>query len=99
MTRRGLIRFSSSQPRPHFSRVPGRKFSHSTSDCAINWRNRSAPFGSRRFSVTLFLFRASDSQASVSRAAGVPNLRNGSPSPGCSTLITSAPNSPSMAAV
>jgi len=43
--------------------------------------------------------RASDSHTSVSpHSLTVPSLRHGSPIPGCSTLITSAPNSAMMVA-
>src|SRR5262249_54110023 len=49
--------------------------------------------------VTDFLLRASLSQVSVSpRAVGVPKFRQASPPTGCSTLSTSAPNSPRMLA-
>ena len=46
-----------------------------------------------------FLFRDSLSQVTVSpTGVGVPNRRREHPTPGCSTLITSAPNSPRIEA-
>src|SRR5208337_336946 len=95
----GLISRSTSQPSPHFSRVPGRKFSHKMSVFATNPLNRSAPSGRCRSMVTDFLLRASLSQVSVSpRLVGVPKYRHASPPVGCSTFSTSAPNSPRMPA-
>ena len=56
----------------------------------------SAPSGLRMSSVTDFLLRHSDNHGSVSpQGWGEPNLRSGSPTPGSSHLITSAPNSAS----
>ncbi len=76
--------------------VPGRKFSTSTSDFATRRMNSSTPLGLRRSMVTDFLLRASDSHARVAswRLVAVPKRRIGSPAIGCSTLSTSAPNSP-----
>ena len=96
MTRPGLISQSRSGARPQRSSVPGRKFSSSTSDRAASRRTRSWPRGSRRLTVTDFLFRAttghhSDIPCGFSR----PHCRIGSPCPGSSTLMTSAPKSPS----
>ena len=91
--------FSTSQPRPHFSSVPVRKFSHSTSVLAMSCLNTSAPSGRRRSIVIERLLRASLSQVSVSpRCEGVPKRRSASPPSGCSSFSTSAPNSPSRVA-
>jgi hypothetical protein len=79
--------------------VPGWKFSVSASALATSCWRIAAPLGDLRFSVTDFLLRASDSQTSVSpHSLTVPSLRHGSPTLGCSTLITSAPNSAMMVA-
>ena len=92
----GFTSRRSSQPTPHRSRVPVRKFSTSTSDSATSRFRRSAPAGLRRSRVIDFLFRDSWSQmrlSPVSLALAVPKRRSGSPTPGCSILMTSAPNS------
>ena len=85
---------STSQPRPQPSSVPGWKFSVSASALATSCFRIAAPLGDFRLSVTDFLLRASDNHTSVSpHASTVPSRRHGSPTFGCSTLITSAPNS------
>src|SRR5215813_14443217 len=90
---------STSQPRPHFSRVPGWKFSTSTSACLTSRFSSSAPAPLRRSSVADFLLRHSCSQASESPlSVMVPNLRSASPTFGSSSLMTSAPNSASWVA-
>ena len=58
-TRRGLAADSSSQPRPHFSRVPGRKFSMITSAVAARRRRVSRPPGVERSRVMVRLLRPS----------------------------------------
>ena len=94
MIRRGLIACSTSHPMPHFSIVPGWKFSTRISASAHMRLSNSAPSGLRKSSVADFLFRHSESQGSVSPlGVTVPNLRKGSPTTGNSSLITSAPNS------
>src|SRR5688572_3300656 len=87
---------SSSQPRPQRSIVPGRKFSATMSAEALSRLMSAWPSGSRRLHVIDFLLRDSTSHQYDSPArAGVPRRRRSSPRPGCSTLMTSAPNSPS----
>src|SRR5262249_46387701 len=99
MIKPGLRARNTSQPRPHFSRVPGRKFSQTMSALATRPLKSLAPSGWCRSMVTDFLLRASLSQVSVSpRLVGVPKFRQASPPTGCSTFSTSAPNSPRMAA-
>src|SRR3954470_7674585 len=96
----GLRSWTSSGPSPHFSIVPGRKFSSTTSavaarSAAIRW-----PRASRRFSVTERLLRARiDHQRLWSLWRRRPQSRMASPSPGASILITSAPKSPSRVPV
>src|SRR5262245_52957710 len=91
----GLTARRSSQPSPQRSSVPGRKFSVTTSACATRRLTSSWPSGTRRLQVTDLLFRDSAShQYDTPGPAGVPSRRRSSPGPGCSTLITSAPNSP-----
>ena len=91
-----LIARRSSQPRPQRSMVPGRKFSASTSALAASRLISACPSGSRRLHVIDFLLRDSTSHQYESPSrAGVPSRRRSSPRPGCSTLMTSAPNSPS----
>ena len=58
MTRRGLISCSTSGPSPHFSSMPGRKFSTRPSAAAHRRLIRSDPRRSRRFAVISFLLRA-----------------------------------------
>src|SRR5215831_12769991 len=90
---------STSQPRPHFSKVPGWKFSTSTSACLTRRFKSSAPLALRRSRVADFLLRHSCSQASESPlSVMVPNLRSASPTFGSSILMTSAPNSASWVA-
>src|SRR3989338_10727466 len=80
---------------PHFSSVPGRKFSTTTSALAIKVRAMSRPSSVRRSIVTDFLLRPitghqGDSPLGLER----PHWRIGSPTLGSSSLITSAPKSP-----
>ena len=58
MMSRGLMVESASQPSPHFSMVPGRKFSTTISASFASWRTISCASGMRRSSVTDFLLRA-----------------------------------------
>src|SRR6476660_4682021 len=96
MTSPGLISQSCSGARPQRSSVPGLKFSSSTSDRAASRRTRSWPRGSRRLAVTDFLFRATTGHHSdIPCVFSRPHWRIGSPCPGSSTLMTSAPKSPS----
>src|SRR5882672_1289977 len=99
MTSAGLTPRSSSQPSCQRSSVPGRKFSASTSAAAASRLISAWPSGTRRLHVIDFLLRDSTSHQYESPSrTGVPRRRRSSPRPGCSTLITSAPNSPSSVA-
>src|SRR5262245_49377862 len=99
ITSLGFTALSTSQPRPHFSRVPGWKFSTTTSASLTRRFMSSAPSAWRRSSVADFLLRHSCSQGSESPlSVRVPNLRSASPTFGSSSLMTSAPNSASWVA-
>src|ERR687890_39347 len=94
ITRPGLIPLRSSYPRPHFSSVPGLKFSTTTSDPEMRRRARSCPSSSRRLMVTDFLLRAMIGHQRVRPSLRcLPHCRMGSPLPGGSSFITSAPKS------
>src|SRR3990170_3687446 len=96
MTRPRLTAWRSSQPSFQRSMVPGRKFSARMSAWPASRRMSACPSGARRLQVMDFLFRDSAShQYESPSAAGVPSRRRSSPVPGCSTLMTPAPNSPS----
>src|SRR3954471_7227574 len=94
----GFSRDRTSQPSPHFSSAPGRKFS--TTMCALRARRRtiSWPSGRRRLQVTDFLLRDCTCHQSDVPFRMRRHLRRGSPSPGGSILITSAPKSASVLA-
>lgn len=92
----GLRADRSGWPSPHRSNVPGRKFSTSTSAVATRSRMICWPSTVRRLQVTDFLLRAMIGQDSEKPCGRVlPHCRIGSPPRGSSTLITSAPKSPS----
>src|SRR5215203_5628814 len=94
MTRPGLIPLRSSYPRPHLSSVPGLKFSMTTSAPEMRRRARSCPSSSRRLRVTDFLLRAMIGHQRVCPSLRcLPHCRMGSPLPGGSTFMTSAPKS------
>ena len=93
MTRRGLMAFKSSQPRPHFSIVPVRKFSITTSAVLINSLKSSWPFSVLKFKVMQRLLRLVILNQRPTPSFMSPVLRSTSPR-GCSTLMTSAPKSP-----
>src|SRR3990167_7678966 len=96
MTRPRFTAWRSSQPRFQRSMVPGRKFSARMSASTVRRRMSACPSGARRLHVMDFLLRDSAShQYESPSAAGVPSRRRSSPFPGCSTLMTPAPNSPS----
>ena len=92
MIRDGLIARSCSQPRPHFSRVPGRKFSITISTFATSWRTISRAVSDFRSSVTDFLLRLCEYHQREVPSWSLRHFLSGSPSPGGSILITSAPN-------
>src|ERR687894_1993860 len=94
MTRPGLILLRASYARPHFSSVPGLKFSTTTSPPEMRRRARSCPSRSRRLMVTDFLLRAMIGHQRVRPSFRCrPHTRMGSPLPGGSTFMTSAPKS------
>src|ERR671921_1911598 len=94
MTRPGLIPLRSSNPRPHFSNVPGLKFSTTTSASEMSRRASSCPSSSRRLMVTDFLLRAMMGHHRVRPSLRWrPHSRMGSPLPGGSSFMTSAPKS------
>ncbi|MNL31214.1 hypothetical protein D3C87_1529900 [compost metagenome] len=93
ITSLGFTFFRCSHDRFHLFRMPGRKFSTSTSasfnsSFRIRW-----PSGWCRSSVTDFLFRASTFHQRLSPSTIGPIWRSASPPRGCSILITSAPKS------
>src|SRR5919107_816194 len=95
MTRPALISRRSSYPRPHLSSVPGLKFSTTTSASETSRRARFCPSSSRRLMVTDFLLRAMIGHQRVCPSLRWrPQTRMGSPFPGGSSLMTSAPRSP-----
>jgi hypothetical protein len=81
---------------PHFSSVPGRKFSTTTSALSIRARATSRPSGARRSRVTELLLRPiTGHQGEWPLGLVRPHWRIGSPALGSSSLMTSAPKSPS----
>src|SRR6185369_16978325 len=81
---------------PHCSSVPGLKFSTRTSASAISLRATSWPSGLRRSTAIERLLRDCTCHQTEVPSFIRRQLRNGSPFPGASILITSAPNSPSV---
>src|SRR5262245_44338620 len=75
--------------------VPGRKFSSTTSAFAMRRRRMAWPSGAFIFSVRLFLLRFTDMKYVASPPVKGGQPRVSSPLPGSSTLMTSAPMSPS----
>src|SRR5262245_42129903 len=76
--------------------VPGRKFSRRTSLRWTSFLRMSWPSGALRFRVRLFLLRLTDMKYVASSPTNGGQLRVSSPLPGSSTLMTSAPMSPSI---
>ena len=95
----GFTSRRASQPTPHRSRVPVRKFSTSTSDLATSCFRRSAPAGLRRSRVIRFLvprlLEPDEAVAGVARARGSRSGAGGRRPPAARFLMTSAPNSAS----
>src|SRR6185437_14539173 len=96
ITSSGLTLSSSSGPSPHFSSVPGRKFSSNTSQCRTRSSTISRPRSVLRSITMDFLLRlivrySIDVSPEYSR-----QLRSSSPVTGRSTLMTSAPKSASI---
>ena len=77
---------------PHFSSVPGTKFSTKTSAVSTSFSRISCPSSERGFSDSDRLERL----YSFHQLSCLPNRRRSSPTPGRSTLITSAPKSASI---
>ena len=79
--------------------TPGRKFSTSTSAVSTSRRRTALPSAALRFSVSDFLpafWARNEAPMCCALSAGsAPSWRARSPSPGTSTLITSAPISAS----
>src|SRR5690349_1845925 len=87
---------SASQPRFQRSSAPGRKFSIMMCVRRARRRTISWPCGWRRSQVTDFLLRDCTCHQSEVPFRMRRHLRSASPSPGGSSLITSAPKSPSV---
>src|SRR5437868_3281230 len=96
--RRGLSWSNCSGPRPHASSAPGRKFSMSTSASCASLRTISCACGSFRSSAIERLLRDWTCHHTDVPSLIIRQWRSGSPVPGGSTLITSAPKSPSVLA-
>src|SRR5450830_6553 len=94
----GLSACSTSQPRPSFSSAPGFRFSISRSASASRRFTSLTPSGDFKLMEMDFLFRDCRYHHSEVPWCSLRHLRKGSPSPGASILITSAPNSPSRRA-
>src|SRR5688500_874136 len=92
----GFSRESTSQPRFHFSSAPGRKFSTTMCERAASRRTISCPSARRRSQLTERLLRDCTCHHSDTPFLMRRHLRSGSPSPGGSILITSAPKSASV---
>src|SRR5215470_20029256 len=75
--------------------VPGRKFSSSTSVLATSLRRIACPSGAFMLRVRLFLLRLTERKYVASPPAKGGQPRVSSPLPGSSTLMISAPMSPS----
>src|SRR5690606_37405566 len=73
--------------------VPGLKFSKTTSASFTKRFTIFCPFSSRKFTVIDFLFLGWTYHQTDVSPCMTRQLRNGSPVFGCSTLMTSAPNS------
>src|SRR5512143_4248697 len=80
---------------PHRASALGRLPTTSTSLTSSSAWNRAWPSAWRRSSVTQRLLRLTLFHTTPIPFLRSPQVRMGSPVPGCSTLITSAPNSPS----
>src|SRR5712664_4834595 len=78
--------------------VPGLKFSRTTSALATSLRRMACPSGAFMLRVRLFLLRLTERKYVASPPENGGQLRVSSPLPGSSTLMTSAPMSPSIIA-
>ena len=98
MIKRGLRRCNSSQPKPHFSRVPGRKFSTKISASKAKLRAIACPSGRRKSRQIDSLLRDCACHQTEVPSCNMRHFRKGSPSPGASTLMISAPKSANVLA-
>src|SRR5471032_2332503 len=89
----GLRACNTYQPRPSFSRPPGRRFSISTSASPSNCLIKPKPSADLRSNARDFLLRDCRYHHSEVPSCSFRHLRSGSPWPRASILITSAPNS------
>ena len=96
MTSLGLSRESASQPRPHFSSAPGRKFSTSTSRFGDQAAHDLLALGRAQVAGHRLLVARLHLPPERGAVAQLRHLRSGSPTPGGSILITSAPKSASV---
>jgi hypothetical protein len=93
MISRGLRARSVSGPRPQDSIAPGRKFSISTSASLASRLTMSCASGVRKSRARLRLFRDCTCHQTEVPSLSIRQTRSGSPAPGGSILITSAPKS------
>ena len=94
-TSRGLAVCSASQPKPARARAPGRKFSTSTSARATSFHSTALPASSLRSSATERLLRFHSAKG-CERPSTKGGMRRASSPSGRSTLMISAPRSPSI---
>ena len=100
-TRRGLSSSSSSGPRPQPSSALRRTLVTNTSASAMRRRATACPSGTRRSTAIPFFDRLSSSKTGLSGIISPSiawKVRAGSPPPGGSSLMTSAPQSARIAA-
>src|SRR5215471_242391 len=95
ITTRGWAAWTAGQSMPQRSRALGRLPTMSTSLTSSSRWNKAWPSAWRRSSVTQRLLRLTLFHTTPMPSLRSPHVRMGSPAPGGSTLITSAPNSPS----
>ena len=87
-----------SGPRPQPSIAPGRKFSISTSASLASWRTMAWASGRFKSRATERLLRDCTCHQTEVPSFKSRHLRSGSPAPGVSILMTSAPKSPNVLA-
>ena len=96
-TSRGLSCAAAKKSMPSFSMTPARRLWTKTSARWMSRLRMSIPASRLRSTARLFLFRLNAKKMALSRAQnGGPQARASSPRPGRSTLMTSAPMSPSV---
>ncbi|MNN30513.1 hypothetical protein D3C81_1441630 [compost metagenome] len=89
----GFKACNTSQPRPSFSKAPGRRFSINTSVLSSNCLMMAMPWGDLRLSARDCLLRDCRYHHREVPSCSFRHLRRGSPWPIDSILMTSAPNS------